>query len=476
MEYELIQGSTSVRIEKLEYDSRKVCKGDVFFALPGVTSDGHDFISVAIKNGASAIVVSESVNLNQEGITVIKVQHTRKAFALCSSNYFNRAHEKLKIIGITGTNGKTTSAFMIKRVLEEAGYKVGLLGTVANYIGSERMEASSTTPESFELHKLFRKMVDEGCEYCVMEVSSHSLYWDKVFGINFKYGIFTNLTRDHLDFHKTFEEYYKAKFKLFTMSDTCIINGDDEYGRRLIDQISKSCKSVITYGIEGDYHYKAENYNIEPRKIDYTLVSYVDSYPMSISISGKYNIYNSLEAIATCMEEKINVDVVKKAMGDVVVIGRCEIMQCTDRLGFHVILDYAHTPDGLEKILKTCKEFTEGRLIGVFGCGGDRDKTKRPIMGKIGTDICDFCVITSDNPRTEEPMEIIRDILKGVERSNYVVEENRREAIKKSIVEAKKGDVIVIAGKGHEDYQVLKTGKIHFDEHEIVEEIVKELF
>lgn len=476
IDYKVIQGTTELEVNNMEFDNRTVNSNDVFFALKGISTDGHKYIEAAIKKGARAIIVSKDININNKDVTIIKVSDTRIAFALASANYFDNAHKKLKIIGITGTNGKTTSAFMIKSILEQAGYKVGLLGTIANYIGRKKIDSKSTTPESFELHKLFKKMVDEGVEYCVMEVSSHSLYWDKVYGIDFKYGIFTNLTQDHLDFHKTFEEYYRCKFKLFTISETCIINNDDEYGKKIIKELNDTNKKIITYGIHSKSDYEAKNYEIMPRSINYDLVHKGIISPMSISISGEYNIYNSLEAIVVAVEEGISKDIVKTAMTKIVVNGRCEILKCTESLGFHVILDYAHTPDGLEKIMRTCKDFTEGRLIGVFGCGGDRDKSKRPIMGKIGTDICDIAVITSDNPRSEEPIAIINDILKGVRKNNYIIEENRRLAIKKAIIEAKKDDVIVIAGKGHEDYQVLKTGKIHFDEHEIVEEIVKELF
>lgn len=476
VEYELLQGTMELDIEKLAYDNRKVGQGDMFFALVGTTLDGHDFVNKAIDAGAKAVVITKDVNINNKEVTVIKVPENRSTLAMCASNYYKNPSKKLKLVGITGTNGKTTSTFMLKKILEEQGHKVGLIGTIANYVGDRKIPSSHTTPESLELHELFRQMVDEGVQYCIMEVSSHSLYLNRVYGLEFDYGIFTNLTRDHLDFHKTFEAYFQCKFKLFEMSKTCVINIDDEYGKKIINKLAGSEKEIITYGMENQCDFKADDFHIHSRGVDFTMCHGEKKEEMFSALPGRYNIYNSLGVISVAVKEKISMKNIKLALSEVVVPGRCEILSSAKSLEFDIIVDYAHSPDGLEKILKTAREFTKERLISVFGCGGDRDRTKRPIMGKIGSDLSDLAIITSDNPRTEDPMFIIKEILTGLEKNNYIVEENRREAIKKAIIEAKKGDVIVIAGKGHEDYQILKEGKIHFDEREVVEEIIKELF
>lgn len=476
LEYEVLQGSIELDIEKLAYDNRKVEQGDMFFALVGTNMDGHDFVNKAIEAGAKVVVITKNIEIDNKDVTVIRVCEDRSTLAMCASNYYGNHSKKLKLVGITGTNGKTTSTFMLKKILEEQGYKVGLIGTIANYVGGRKIPSSHTTPESLELHELFRQMVDEGVHYCIMEVSSHSLYLNRVYGLDFDYGIFTNLTRDHLDFHKTFESYFQCKFKLFEMSKTCIINIDDEYGKKIVDKLQDSGKKIITYGMESLCDFKAENFHIHSSGIDFTMCHEGSKEEMFSALPGRYNIYNSLGVISVAVNEKISMKNIKLALSEVVVPGRCEILSSAKSLDFHIIVDYAHSPDGLEKILKTAREFTKGRLISVFGCGGDRDRTKRPIMGKIGSDLSDISIITSDNPRTEDPMFIIEEILKGIDKNNYIVEENRREAIKKAIIEAKKDDVIVIAGKGHEDYQILKDGKIHFDEREVVEEIIKELF
>lgn len=474
LDYEVIQGDLDLDIKAVQYNSKKVTSGDVFVCIEGFNVDGHDYAEKAISSGARAVVCRKDLKLDNS-ITVIKVKDTRKALAIMASNIFRNPIKDIKLIGVTGTNGKTTSSFMIKSILEVAGYKTGLIGTIANYIGTSKVKAERTTPESLELHELFKDMKNEGVKYCVMEVSSHSLSLDRVYGIRFSQGIFTNLTQDHLDFHKTFENYYEAKLQLFKNTDSSIVNIDDNYGKQILHDIPWDSK-ILTYSIEGKGDLIAENILNHSRGAAFDLRYKDKSIHINLCLPGTYNVYNALCSAGACIREGISLEIIKEGLENVVVPGRCEIATKEYNLGFDVIIDYAHTPDGLENILKTAREFTKGRLISVFGCGGDRDKGKRPIMGKIGSELSDIAVITSDNPRTEEPMDIIKDVISGVLGENYIVIENRREAIKEAIKIAQKGDVIVVAGKGHEDYQILKNEVIHFDEREVIADIIKELF
>ncbi|MBS6042799.1 UDP-N-acetylmuramoyl-L-alanyl-D-glutamate--2,6-diaminopimelate ligase [Clostridium baratii] len=473
LEYEVLKGNLDVSINSINYDSRKVKDGDMFVCIKGFKSDGHNFIDAAINNGAKVIVCEDEADV-KDGITLIKFKDTRKALAKIGAKYYDNPCDKLNIIGVTGTNGKTTTAFMIKNILESCNEKVGLIGTIANYIGDEKLETERTTPESLELQELFRNMVDKGVKYCVMEVSSHSLALDRVYGVDFEVGIFTNLTRDHLDFHKTFENYYKAKYKLFPRSKTSIVNIDDKYGVRITEDLQKeNITNFITYGIRNKADIMAKNEKLENMDILFDLVIKDKTERVLLPIPGEYNIYNALGAISACKILGISLEDIKEGLKHVVVPGRCERAARGHKLPYEIIIDYAHTPDGLENILKTAREFTRGRLISVFGCGGDRDKVKRPQMGKIGTDLSDVAVITSDNPRSEEPNSIIDDIIAGIEKDNYIRITNRHEGIEKAMEIAEDGDVIVIAGKGHETYQILNTGTIHFDEREVIEEILK---
>lgn len=473
LEYEVLKGNLDVSINSINYDSRKVKDGDMFVCIKGFKSDGHNFIDAAINNGAKVIVCEDEADV-KDGITLIKFKDTRKALAKIGAKYYDNPCDKLNIIGVTGTNGKTTTAFMIKNILESCNEKVGLIGTIANYIGDEKLETERTTPESLELQELFRNMVDKGVKYCVMEVSSHSLELDRVYGVDFEVGIFTNLTRDHLDFHKTFENYYKAKYKLFPRSKTSIVNIDDKYGVRITEDLQKeNITNFITYGIKNKADIMAKNEKLENMDILFDLVTKDKTERVLLPIPGEYNIYNALGAISACKVLGISLEDIKEGLKHVVVPGRCERAARGHKLPYEIIIDYAHTPDGLENILKTAREFTRRRLISVFGCGGDRDKVKRPQMGKIGTDLSDIAVITSDNPRSEEPDSIIDDIIAGIEKDNYIRITNRHEGIEKAMEIAEEGDVIVIAGKGHETYQILNTGTIHFDEREVIEEILK---
>lgn len=473
LDYEVIKGNEESKVQNIRYDNRKIEQGDAFVCVKGFKVDGHSFIGDAIKKGANVLIVQEDVSV-QEDITIIKVRDTRKALAIMSSNYFGNPKDKLKIIGITGTNGKTTSAFIIKSILEKAGFMTGLIGTIANYIGNKKVDAVRTTPESYELHELFKNMVDAGVEYCVMEVSSHSLELDRVYGIQFEEGIFTNLTRDHLDFHKTFENYYNAKFKLFERSNHSIINLDDPYGANIVKDIEeRGVKTkVSTFSIEKEADFKAFEIKSHSNGSEFK-VNLESIEEFSINIPGEYNIYNSLGCIICAYNLNIPMDKIKEGLSDVVIPGRCELVAKEKNLPYSIIIDYAHTPDGLENILSTVKAFTKNRMISVFGCGGDRDKVKRPQMGKIGCELSDIAIITSDNPRSEEPMDIINDIVKPLNYDNFVIEVNRKEAIRKAMNMALEGDVIVIAGKGHETYQILKDETIHFDEREVVYDILE---
>lgn len=473
IKYDILKGSLELSVNKIEYDSRNVNKDDMFICIEGFSTDGHKYINNAVASGASVIICTKEPEILPD-CTVIKVKDGRKTLAIAAANFYGHPAEKLKIIGVTGTNGKTTSTYMIKAILEKCGYKVGLVGTIANYIGNKKILSHRTTPESLELHKLFKDMLDQGVSYCVMEVSSHSLYLDRVYGIKFNEGIFTNLTQDHLDFHKTFENYYKAKLILFKNSDNSLINMDDSYGKKFYDDISGN---KITYGFKDSEDVKAADVKMHSRGIDFKLKYLNESISIKLNIPGRYNIYNALASAAACIKEGITLKQIKEGLEALKAVpGRCEAIATDLNLDFDIILDYAHTPDGLVNILKTAREFTKRRLISVFGCGGDRDRTKRPVMGNIGSEFSDIAIITSDNPRSEDPMEIIKEIVKGINNDNYITIENRREAIKKAISIAQKDDVIVIAGKGHEDYQVLKEGTIHFDEREVVAQIIKELF
>ena len=455
-------------INEIQYDSRKVKNGDVFVAIKGFSVDGHKFIDKAIENGAKVIIGEEDLVI--ENALYIKVEDSRKALATLAKNYFDNPQKKMKIIGITGTNGKTTSAFMMKSLLESKGYKVGLIGTICNMIGEKKLKTERTTPESLELYKLFNDMIEENMDYCVMEVSSHSLALDRVYGIEFSTGVFTNLTVDHLDFHKTLENYFNEKKKLFKVSINKVVNIDNEYGIDLKNQYSEA----LSYSVDKNGDLNATNLHISSKGVKFD-VAYKDKVEhISINIPGKYNVENALGVIGVALQEGMTLREIADGMKKLKAVpGRCELVSFGENIPFDIIVDYAHTPDGLENIIKTLKELTEGRLITIFGCGGDRDKTKRPIMGRIATDIA---IVTSDNPRTEEPGAIIKDILSGINSDNYIVEENRLEAIKKGMMMAKEKDVLLIAGKGHEDYQILKDKTIAFDERVIVKELIKELF
>ncbi len=456
-------------ISGITCDSREVKQGYAFVCISGTNMDGHTFAESAVDSGAAVIIAERDTGLNNQ----IIVEDTHKTYANMCARWFKNPAESLHLIGVTGTNGKTSVTYMLKSILESAGHKVGLIGTIQNMIGDKIIASHNTTPNAYELNSLFSLMKAEGCSYAIMEVSSHALDQRRVCDLCFDTAIFTNLTQDHLDYHKTMENYLEAKKRLFKMCKTAVINLDDEYAQSIIDDLD--CK-VITYSAGDNSTYSAKAINYYPASVEYELVSDNILNHIKVNTGGKFTVYNSMCAAVTAIEAGIPTQTVALAIEALSgVKGRAEVVP-TNR-DFTVIIDYAHTPDGLKNILSSFRECEKNRVIALFGCGGDRDKTKRPIMGSIAVRNSDFVIVTSDNPRTEEPGEIIKDILVGTEGANVPVKviENRIEAIKYAISIAQKDDIIVLAGKGHETYQILKNGTIHLDEREVVAEALKEL-
>ena len=471
---ELVKGlnlpvDTDIEIAGITCDSRRVAEGWMFVCIRGSAADGHRFAADAAKAGAAVIVAEEDTGFFPQFI----VPSTRLAWAKICANWFGNPALQIKLAGITGTNGKTSTTYMLKTLLEACGYRVGIIGTIQNMIGERALPASHTTPDPYELHSLFALMVAEGCTHAVMEVSSHALEQDRVAGITFDSAVFTNLTQDHLDYHKTMENYLESKKKLFRQSGCAIVNLDDQWTPRLIEGLSCPIISYSAYKDEADY--TAKNIRPRPDGIDFELVGTGAIGRIRLPIPGMFSVYNALAAAAGALSLGVPFDEVTRAFSHVRGIkGRAEIVP-TGR-GFTVVIDYAHTPDGLEKICKTLKECSRGRLVTLFGCGGDRDRAKRPLMGRIAAEISDFVIVTSDNPRTENPGTIIEDILKGIpEKTAYKVIENRVEAIRWAIENAQPGDTILLAGKGHETYQVLADRTIHLDEREVVADALNKL-
>lgn len=448
-------------------NSAKVAEGCVFVCIEGKRFDGHTKAAEALENGAVAVVVQKDMGLKEQ----ILVENTRAAYARLSAAFFGHPERKLRIIGVTGTNGKTTSCFIIKSVLDSMGHKTGLIGTVKNIVGDKEYPAVLTTPDCYDLFALFKEMVDCGCEFCTMEVSSQALDQRRVEGVHFEASIFTNLTQDHLDYHGSFDNYKAAKHMLFENSDLAVINIDDEAAEYMLSDTS--CRN-ITFSVNNDNcDYSAKNIRIASSGVKYELVSNSNIGRVKFTVPGKFSVYNSMGAAVCLVEMGMDFRAVLDGLAQCVgVPGRMEVVPT--ETPYTVLIDYAHTPDGLENVLNCVREITEGKVITVFGCGGDRDKTKRPIMGEIAAHLSDVAVITSDNPRSEDPDAIIADITDGVKKhiSKIVVEPDRKKAIAKALSMANEGDMVVLAGKGQETYQILASGKIHFDEREVVAEIL----
>lgn len=467
-----LHADPETEIVSVAYDSRKVTPGALFVAISGFASDGNRFIPMAMEKGAAVVVTAKKP---ESDVPYVLVTSDRLALAMIGTNFYGRPAESMITIGITGTNGKTSSTLLLKQVLETClGAKVGLIGTMENLIGDEVIPTERTTPESFELQALFARMRDAGCTHMVMEVSSHAISLERIGGITYDAAAFTNLTEDHLDFHKTMDAYCDAKAELFRRCRRAVVNIDDEYALRML--AAAACP-VLTTSVRGEAGLHAENLELHSEGIRFTAVSGEERAEVKLPIPGKFTVYNALTVLGLAIQLGIPLKKAAAALADAKgVKGRVEVVP-TPGKPYSVLIDYAHTPDGLENVLTSVKDFCKGRLISVFGCGGDRDPKKRPIMGRIGVECADFAVITSDNPRTEEPGAIIKDILAGVsdELGPYTVIEDRRKAIRYAMDIAEKDDIIVLAGKGHETYQEINGVKYHLDEREEVAAHLKEL-
>lgn len=475
LNYEVLQGSVGTEVTTLVYDSRKVEEGSVFVCISGTVRDAHDFIPDVVAKGAKVVVVEKDVEVPDD-VTVIKTANNRYALACMSAAYFGHPTKKLKTIGITGTKGKTTTTYIIKSILESSGIKTGLIGTIEIVIGDTCIPAKNTTPESYELQSYFKQMVDAGMEAVVMEVSSQGLMLHRVAGFTFDYGVFTNLEPDHIgeNEHKDFEDYMYCKSLLFKQCRIGILNADSEH---VEDMLKNHTCEVETYGFSEKANLRAENMNLihEPGLIGvkYHIGGDMD-FEVDINVPGRFSVYNSLTAVAICRHFGVQEAVIKEALRHISVKGRIEIIPISPR--FTLMIDYAHNAMSLESLLTTLKEYEPKRLVCLFGCGGNRAKSRRYEMGEVSSKLADLTIVTSDNPRFEEPMDIIEDILIGVKKADgeYVTVPERKDAIEYAVKNAKDGDVIVLAGKGHEDYQEIKGVKYHMDERELIKEILEE--
>ncbi len=452
----------NMEITGIAYDSRHVAEGNVFICIKGYESDGHKFAKMAEENGAAVIVAEDKIDVD---IPVWYVENSRAAMADLACRFYGDPSKHFKLIGVTGTNGKTTITYLLRSILEEAGMNVGIIGTNQNVIGDKVLITQSTTPttpNSLELQQLFTEMVNAKADCVVMEVSSHALELERVRGCRFDVGVFTNLTRDHLDFHKTMENYLAAKAKLFDMSDKGVVNFDDNGGKKIYNE--KDC-DILRVGFTDESDLWVNNVTINSRGDEFDVHYNGQVYHMSLAIPGKFSVYNAICAAGAALQLGIDMETIvtglKKASG---VLGRLEVVP-TDT-DYTVIIDYAHTPDGLENVINAVKEFVQGDIITVFGCGGDRDNTKRPIMGEIAGRLSDYSIITSDNPRTEDPQKIVEQIEVGMKRTDgkYKMITDRREAIAYALDHAKAGDIVILAGKGQETYQIIGKEKFDFDE------------
>ncbi len=478
-----ITGNETVTITDITADSRQVKKGSLFICLDGATVDGHTFAQKAVDAGAVALVVSKDVTVSSD-VCIIKVEDTRQAMMDIVPLFFDYPANKMRMIGVTGTNGKTTTTHMIRHILRSQGHKVGIIGTIHIMIEDKSYPIHNTTPDVVDLQHILNQMVNEGVTHCIMEVSSHALALGRVSGVEYDTAVFTNLTQDHLDFHKTFENYLAAKCKLFEQVSAsnqvktgkgAVINIDDPYGHRVVEATTAP---TMTYSTQGKGTLNAHDVTMTSKTSTYTIEFDGKQYPIKMNTTGLFNVYNTLAAIGACLYENISMEKIDEALQSFrSVPGRFELIE--EGQDFAVVVDYAHTPDGLQNILQTAQEIKESKMIVVFGCGGDRDATKRPIMGRIAAEFGDTIFVTSDNPRTEDPNQIVKDVEVGVkeglrEGSTYEVVVDRKEAIKKAVRSARTGDIVIIAGKGHEDYQILKDRTIHFDDREVAREALKE--
>ncbi len=476
MEYQCIQGSLKREISNVIYDSRKAAPNTLFVCIKGTVTDGHSYAQDVVKAGAVALVVLEPVDVPEE-VTVIRVKDTRYALAMLSAAYFDYPAETLKVIGITGTKGKTTTTYMIKSILEGAGHRPGLIGTIETVIGEETIPSANTTPESYLIQKYFRKMLDKGLDCCVMEVSSQGILMHRTAGILFEIGIFTNIEPDHigLNEHASFEEYMECKSRLFSQCRIGILNVDDKHYRDML--LHRTC-TVETFGFLADADLRADNMKFVS-KPGYLGVAYHVSglmdFDVEIDVPGRFSVYNSLAAIAVCRHFGADVEGMKRALKAAKTKGRIEMVQVSDE--FTLMIDYAHNAMSLKSLLASLREYKPGRLVCLFGCGGNRAKARRYEMGEVSGRMADLTIITSDNPRLEDPQAIIDDIKTGIHKTNgrYVEIIDRKEAIRYAIANGRPKDVIVLAGKGHEDYQEIKGVKYPMDERDLIAQVLQEL-
>ncbi|ACX52664.1 UDP-N-acetylmuramyl-tripeptide synthetase [Ammonifex degensii KC4] len=465
----------------LAYDSRRVEKGYIFFAIKGLVRDGHDFIPEAVARGAIGIVAERKVEV-PPGVVLEVVPNTRRALAWAAAQFYGHPSRKLHVVGVTGTNGKTTTTHLLSSLYQEQGKKVGLIGTLYVKLGEKAFPGERTTPESLDLQSWLARMVEEGIEVAVMEVSSHGLALERVTGVAFDVAVFTNLTQDHLDFHRDLEDYFQTKARLFTEllgekpgKKLAVINRDDPYGQRL----TSLCRGVevLTYGLkEGEVH--ALDYELRPEGTRLLASAGGERVEVKLSLPGIFNVYNALAALAVAVGEGMPLDLAARALSRVQAVpGRCE--RIDEGQDFTVLVDYAHTPDGLLNILRTAREISRGRVIVVFGCGGDRDPSKRPVMGRIAGEYADLVVVTSDNPRSEDPVAIMQAIAQGLAQvappSRYLLIEDREAAIKEAFARARPGDIVILAGKGHENCQIIGDKRIPFDDREVARRLLREM-
>ncbi len=475
-----LKGDLDLEIEGIESNSKNVKPGFLFIAIKGFSVDGHKYINNAIENGARCVMLEEGCDLKElnipKDVAVVMAKDIREALAVSSANFYKNPSKKFKLIGVTGTKGKTTTTFMIKEILEKAGKKVGLIGTIATYINGKKLKDSDrTTPESLELQQLFNQMVEEGVEYVVMEVSSQSLKLHRVDACDFDIVLFTNFSEDHISEkeHPNMQDYFESKLKLFKMCKTGIVNTDDLHGAKIPNMFKEN--DITTYGIDNFANVTAKDITVTNLYVDFKVKITDRNERIKVGIPGRFSVYNSLAAICVAKKLGISPEVIKEALLEVRVPGRSELVD--NKMELPIMIDYAHSPESLQNILQAVKSYTRGKVISVFGCGGDRDSGKRPIMGEISGRIADFTIITSDNPRTEDPQKIVDQIEEGIKKTkgNYKVVVDRVEAIKEAMKMATKRDLIVLAGKGHEPYQEINGVKHPFDERIIVRQLVQEL-
>ena len=481
LDYKLVKGDINVEINDIQNDSRKVNKGDLFFCISGAVSDGHKYAADVTAKGAAALIVEKDVDTGATGegsdeVTIIKVADTRYAMGMISSKYYGEPSKKLTVIGITGTKGKTTTTYMIKNMLELAGKKTGLIGTIEIIDGKNTIHASNTTPESIVLHKTLKDMVDNGLDAVVMEVSSQGLMLDRVAGVDFDYGIFTNLSKDHIgpNEHKTFEEYMDWKAKLFTMCRIGIFNTDDKYAGYMMEHAT--CEK-LSYGMNEDADYRACDYRLYNKDgvlgIEYEVTGAI-SGDIIVDLPGEFSVHNSLAAVSVADRLGVGFEEISDILRKIKVRGRVEMIPISDE--FTIMIDYAHNAMALESLLMALKAYNPKRLVTLFGCGGNRSKDRRYEMGEVSGRLSDYTIITSDNPRDEEPLDIIADIVTGMKKTDgaYIEIPDRKEAIRYAIMHAEPGDVVVLAGKGHEDYQEIHGVKHHMDERDLIREVLEE--